>query len=236
MQPREQSRETGSDHEEVVNLPENRHSSTHLLQGVPAGRSQSNDQADQIDDQVADQIADQRMQALRTFWHSPRLLFLLSAMLLFCFVQVFAVLQLEHGISSKVGLSIPSDFGGMQFDSCDRKSKIKFSSPDDCVISQAGHVSNAKYTILSAGQIDLTAMIRGYLARRELWYRRDAAGLVDKDGLVFYGPNSPELDIVRKMWWYADFAQKHYKESRLYPSDAERCKQSDPHFQYINPF
>jgi tetratricopeptide (TPR) repeat protein len=174
-------------------------------------------------------------QGVRTALNAPWLMVLVSALFLICVAKICTV-QLRGSVSSKPAMAMPTDFSDMQFESCDQKSAIKFLSKEQCSISRSGRSTEAKYTLLSGGLPDLATLFQGYLQRNELWYQCDAAGLVGADKVVLYRPNAPELAIVRKMWWYASFAQSYYREGRLYPSDAEKCKASDPNFVYSNPF
>ena len=167
--------------------------------------------------------------------HSPWFLLLLSAIILSCAARVFVVCHLERSVSAKLPAAMPTHLSGMQFQSCDRKNTAKFLSPSECVIYQSGRNTHAKYAMVSGNLVDLMTLFPGYRQRSDLWYQVTTAGLVDNDKLVMYGQKSPELAVVNKMWWYADFAQDYYKDCRLYPSDTEKCKHSNPNFVYVNP-
>jgi hypothetical protein len=130
---------------------------------------------------------------------------------------------------------MPKNLTGMRFLSTDQKSQCKFLSPDECEIDTPSGRQKIEYRQLS-GQPDLATFLLGYLRRHELWYHYNAAGLVTSDGNVLYNPNASELAIVKKMFWYAAFANRCYRESKLYPNDAEKCKHSDANYTYINPF
>jgi hypothetical protein len=170
---------------------------------------------------------------LQRLLHSPWLMLGLTTIFLVCTAQVIMVFQSERSLSLKK-VSMPKDVSGMQFESCDQKTTVKCLAHDRCLIQKSGVVVNGKYSRLSEWP-NLSTLFWGYLSRRELWYRCDTVGLIDQDNVVLYRLSSPELAVVKRMWWYANFAQEQYSESRLYPSDAEKCRRSDPTFQYVNP-
>jgi len=163
--------------------------------------------------------------------HAPWILVALSVLFLFCLAKLSTTLPFERN-------NVPAQppvLKGTHFESCDKENTINFSSEDQCEIYQSGSLTNAKYTLLAGDRLDLATLFAGYLRRSEVWYQYDAAGrLVAPDKNVLYSPISPEWAIVTKMWWYANFANQYYKEGRLYPADAEKCKRSDVNFGYRN--
>jgi hypothetical protein len=171
-------------------------------------------------------------QAFGRALHAPKTLLIVSALFVWLAVK-FAMLPLQIGSAPEQ--SLPADFTGMQFQSCDQERTFKFSAQNRCVIDTNGNARQADYTALSPDKLDLLALFRGYLRRKERWYQFDGARLVGDDQVRLYGPAAPELAVIKKMWWYADFGQRCYKESRLYPADAEKFRQSEPAFSYINP-
>ena len=156
-----------------------------------------------------------------------------------CFVFVcarFSIVQFESGPSPQHSAVVPSNFSGMKFQTCDKLTTISFLTKDTATIDRSGHTIQTSYTVIGNGVPDLGSLILGYLRRNEIWYQYDASRIIGGDNIILYGDTAPESRVVRKMWWYADFAQRYYSESRLYPSDAGKCKQSDPQFAYTNPF
>jgi hypothetical protein len=173
-------------------------------------------------------------QPARALSQAPWLLALVTLLLAFACIRL-CTLQFQPSVSNESRVSMPTDFTGMQFLSCDQKTAVKFRSQGECAVYKSGHRANVKYTLVKGDNFDLFSLCRGYLSRSEIWYRWNDEGIVGRDNIVLYRPDAPELAVVKKMWWYASFAQQYYKEGRLYPSDAEKCKQSDPNFTYVNP-
>jgi len=170
----------------------------------------------------------------RALLQAPWLLLLLTVLVVLSLTQL-STIEIRRVVSSKTQAAMPKKLKDMRFASCDQKDKIKFLSEDQCEIdTTSGSRQKVKYTLLFANP-DLATFLMGYLRRNELWYHYNASGLVGSDGIVLYNPNSAELAIVKKMWWYANFADRYYKESKRYPNDAEKCKRSNPNYLYINP-
>ncbi len=172
---------------------------------------------------------------LREILHAPWFSVVVTVLLLCCCVKFCAVIQSGPRVADKTPVAIPTDFSGMEYTSCDHNVSVKFSPNSECTILNSGQATKASYKLLNRDWLDLRTIFCGYLSRKEFWYQCDANRLLGADRVALYNPNSPELAVVRRMWWYADYAQKCYKESRRYPSDAEKCKEADASFVYNNP-
>ncbi len=165
--------------------------------------------------------------------HNSWLRFLLFAVCLICTFQAF--LHFDTKIAAKLEAPEQIDLNGAHLESCDRRCSINFVSDKSCQIEQPGTSISAAYRVVS-NTVDALALLNGFLAKREFWYHCSDGGVIEHNGVVMYPANSPELKIVSKMRWYADFAQEQYRETKLYPADAEQCKQADSRYEYINPF
>ncbi|MBZ0188989.1 MAG: hypothetical protein K8F91_22280, partial [Candidatus Obscuribacterales bacterium] len=66
------------------------------------------------------------------------------------------------------------------------------------------------------------------------WLEARSDGLVSGDNLIFYGPKSPELDILTYMQNAMVAADRCHREEKTYPSSFG--KGSDYSFDYVNPF
>jgi hypothetical protein len=105
---------------------------------------------------------------------------------------------------------------------------------DQCVFHKAGSSTNARYSILSDNP-DLVALFKGHLAKNEMWFQYQTDSVTDEDRTVMYRQDAPEMAVVRKMRWYADFAQQQFRETKFYPSNTDQTKRLDPNYGYINP-
>jgi tetratricopeptide (TPR) repeat protein len=168
-------------------------------------------------------------QRWRLVLRSPWFLSFLTLLLVAGYGQCY--LAFYKAIASKQ--TMPANFTGKWFASCDRKKTITFLSKEQCVISEFGRTTKARYVLLAG---DHWSPSNFWSQNPEVWYRFDATGLVGQDQVSLYASTAPEMAIVKKMWWYADFARQYYKGCRVYPSDSEKCKQSDSNFGYTNPF
>ncbi len=170
-----------------------------------------------------------------SFMQGPWALLLVSGLLIFCCAKFFSALNTQGATPNIVPALKSSDLIGQKFQSCDVASSINFYSKDECTILKSGKRITAKYTLLTGPGTDPGAFLHGYLHRTELWYRYDGTAIVGKDKLALYNPDAPEAAVLRKMWWYSNFAQKYYQESRRYPADADQCRRTEPNFGYVNP-
>lgn len=121
------------------------------------------------------------------------------------------------------------------FTSCDRQRGLKILSDSECMVVHNGLTTKARYTMLKDNLHDLFRALGGHMSRSELWYQPHAEGFMDRDGVVLYDLHAPELETVKKMWWYAGFAQKMYAPSKRYPTDGEKCK-FETGYVFINQY
>ncbi|MFN8552060.1 MAG: hypothetical protein U0103_11265 [Candidatus Obscuribacterales bacterium] len=108
-------------------------------------------------------------------------------------------------------------------------------SDKDTVLSINGKAIHGKMKGVS--DADLLSLCMTPPAKREIWLQRTDSGYVDQDGTILYGASAPELQIARKLDTYAALLTAKFKESKIYPSDAERMEHISPKdFRYTNPF
>jgi len=167
--------------------------------------------------------------------NSPWISSLLILVVLLFAGQSYALLQVTHLFGASSSPSNLDTLSKKQFESCDKNYRITFSEHHDCAIYKSNTVTNAKYNLLSVGRFDLSALVIGYLRRKEYWYRCAPEGLLDQDGIALYRHDASDLKIIKRMWEYANLAQSVYKKSKIYPSDAVLSKQLDPSYYYLNP-
>ncbi len=148
---------------------------------------------------------------------------------------LYSYVQFDEHSPSKLEKPIEIALKGAHLESCDQRCSINFTSDSLCEIKEPGTSISAAYSVVS-NAADPFAFLKGYLGKREIWYHYDPSGLIEHNGVVLYPTDSPESMIVRKMRWYANFAQQQYRDTKLYPSDAEQCKESDAQYGYTNPF
>jgi hypothetical protein len=171
----------------------------------------------------------------RALLQSNWFMFALTAVFLICVVELFAVVRVERKLTATPTNTMPVDFSDMHFLTCDRKKSINFKSRTQCEVDNADGSIDSHYKLLPKDHTDPFSLLFS-LSGNEIWYQFEQGALIDSDKLTLYNAASPELELVKKMWWYSNFAQKYYKTKHVYPSDAEQCKLSDPSFTYINPF
>jgi len=158
----------------------------------------------------------------------------LSVMLLACLIKAVVPGSVTRPVP-RAG-SVVAKLDGEQFQSSDQKASFSILSKRECVIKGPSFRGQCQYTIMDSSWPDLIAILRGYLRRDELWYQVNETQVIDPDKTILYRANAPELAIIKKMWWYAYFAQKWYHEKHQYPTDAEKCQLLDKEFQFLNPF
>jgi hypothetical protein len=169
----------------------------------------------------------------RSVWQSPGFLIVFAILFIFGATQIPALLHPQQNSASKI--PVPKVLSGSRLESCDKQAWIELLPHQKCAIHKFGSTTDAKYSIVPENP-DLLALFKGYLSRREIWYQYDADSVTDQEKTVMYRQDAPELAVVRKMKWYADFAQQQFRENGSYPSNAESMKRLDPHYGYTNPF
>ncbi len=103
------------------------------------------------------------------------------------------------------------------------------------VLVHNGKAIHGKIKPVSDG--DLITLATTPPSKREIWLQKTDAGYVDSDGTILYSASAPELIIAKKIDSYANILAAKYKETKLYPSDAERFERMSPKdFRYTNPF
>ena len=91
--------------------------------------------------------------------------------------------------------------------------------------------------VKTVSDADLISLATSSVPKREIWLQKTDAGYVDQDGTILYSASAPELTIAKKIDNYVSILQAKYKETKLYPSDAERFERMSPKdFRYTNPF
>ena len=167
----------------------------------------------------------------------PKLQLLLSIMLLFCCIGLFDsfVSQLKE---NSQGTAIKS-LDGKRFAACDGTTSISFTSDSDCVIDRPDVFSKQllkKYALVADVKQALPLALGGHLGGDERSYVYANDEVSTDDNVNLYEDGAPEQRVVRQMWWYADFAHQYYQQHHEYPSDTEKCRQSNSNYKYLNPF
>ncbi|CAN5200364.1 hypothetical protein BH10CYA1_BH10CYA1_49040 [soil metagenome] len=117
--------------------------------------------------------------------------------------------------------------GGKSFDQIDKEK--------GSVLVNNGKAIHGKLKIVS--DADLISLATSPVPKREIWLQKTDAGYVDQDGTILYSAGAPELTIANKIENYVSILSTKYKETKIYPSDAERFERMSPKdFRYTNPF
>ncbi|MBS1953237.1 MAG: hypothetical protein JST89_03570 [Cyanobacteria bacterium SZAS-4] len=117
--------------------------------------------------------------------------------------------------------------GGKSFDMLDKDK--------GSVLIHNGKAIHGK--IKTVSDADLVSLATSPVPKREIWLQKTDAGYVDPDGTTLYSASAPELTIAKKIDSYASILAAKYKETKLYPSDAERFERMSPKdFRFTNPF
>jgi hypothetical protein len=170
--------------------------------------------------------------AILNFAKAPIFLLVVSAFFLFSAGKLFSSAVVGAGSQREAG---PENFSGLQYSSCDHAKSLKFTKDGLCIRSDTSGWVQSKYWVLS-DQLNFPDLFRGYLRRKEYWYRSEGDELVDDNNVVFYQPQARERIILDKMWFYAKCAQDQFKENKRYPSSLEKSKRTYLNYSYINPF
>jgi hypothetical protein len=170
--------------------------------------------------------------AILNFSKAPIFLLVASAVFLFAAGKLFSTVVVIAGSHRDSGLE---SFSGLQYATCDHAKSLKFTKDGLCIASDSSGTIKSKYWVLPDQLNDFPDLFRGYLRRKEYWYRSEGDELVDHNNVVFYQPTACEKNIVDKMWFYAKCAQDQYEENKSYPSSLEKSKQTYQNFGYINP-
>lgn len=163
---------------------------------------------------------------------SGLLLVVLSIALLFCSSTLIKSLYSER---EDLHTSTVSAVGDQHhYRSVDGAKRLSISDKDT-IYSQNGKAIHGK--IKGVSDSDLASLAMTPPAKREIWLQRTDAGYIDQDGTILYGAGAPELQIAKKIDTYASLVAARFKESKVYPSDAERLEHISPKdFRYTNPF
>ncbi len=130
-----------------------------------------------------------------------------------------------------------------KFQTVDGLKVIEFKGGKTVSIYDEGIVEVGKYQLIRGNIEDLFDLLRRHMRTRTVFCRvheepsqgKDFTYLCDEEGRKLFPPEGPEQRVVKQMWWYAGFAQWHYKEKHCYPEKTEPWSKCAPGFVYVNP-
>ncbi len=125
---------------------------------------------------------------------------------------------------------------GAEFKTPDQLSTLKIADLNTLYRWDHGEVWGAKYVTPNFSFGDILKLTSGCRKNSEHFVITSSDYLVDDAGLIFYGPDAPEVKVVERMWWYPSFINYYYGRFHKYPTQEEAWMNTVEGYTFKNPF
>lgn len=148
--------------------------------------------------------------------------------------SIAAAIKSRSGASDKKFVS-PVQVGA-EFKTPDQLSTLKIADLTTLYRWDHGEVWGAKYVSPNFSFSDILKLTSGCRKNSEHFVITSSDYLVDDAGLIFYGPDAPEVKVVERMWWYPSFINFCYEKFKKYPTQEEPWMNTVEGYTFKNPF
>lgn len=125
---------------------------------------------------------------------------------------------------------------GAEFKTPDGMSTVKIADSSTLYRWDHGDVWEVKYFTPNFSFGDILKLTSGCRKNAEHFVIMAPDYLVDDTGLIFYGPDTPEVSLVKRMWWYPGFINYYFGKFKKYPDKEEDWMNTVEDYNYTNPF
>ncbi len=98
-----------------------------------------------------------------------------------------------------------------------------------------GKSQDATYSFVGDSLQDMLPFIPGHMRKTFHFFHSQNSAIVDANGTYFYQENSPEHQLVKRMWKYADLAQGYRREKNFYPETDDAWTIAKEKLTFVNP-
>lgn len=157
-----------------------------------------------------------------------------SVAIVIVFIFAYAILVPHSGTGGALAPGTGEPLG--TYCSTDNLKVIELDKGGKAKYEYKGKHKNASYSFVGDTIQDLLPLIPGHLRTSYTFFRSADDAIVDADGTHYYIDHAPELQLVKRMWKYAELAQEFRAQKSFYPEADDAWAIAKEKLVFTNPF
>lgn len=156
-----------------------------------------------------------------------------SVAIVIVFIFAYAILVPHSGTGGALPAGTGEPLG--TYSSTDNLKVIELDKGGKAKYEYKGKHKNASYSFVGDTIQDLLPLIPGHLRTSYTFFRSADDAIVDADGTHYYIDHAPELQLVKRMWKYAELAQEFRAQKSFYPEADDAWAIAKEKLVFTNP-